>query len=53
MPCRCPHEVRETREGVWVAAVDHHFHCRCPDRENWDCDQYICLCSERLAVPVD
>lgn len=53
MPRRCPHEERETREGVWIAAVDYHFHCRCPDRKNWNCDQYRCLCLERQALPVD
>lgn len=45
MPRRCPHEERETREGV--------CHCRCPDRKNWNCDQYRCLCPERQALPVD
>jgi len=50
---RCPHEVREVREGFWIAVVDYHFHCTCPDRKNWDCDQYVCLCDERQAVPVD
>lgn len=46
-PRRCPHEVQETREGVWTAAVDYHFRCTCPDPENWNCDQYTCLCPER------
>ena len=48
---RCPHEVQEIREGVFVAAVDYHFTCTCPcpDRANWNCDQYVCLCPERLA----
>lgn len=50
---RCPHEVREVREGFWIAVVDYHFHCTYPDRKNWDCDQYVCLCDERQAVPVD
>ena len=44
---RCPHEVQEVREGVFVAAVDYHFTCVCPDRVNWNCDQYVCLCPER------
>jgi len=36
MPRICPHEEQEIREGVWVAAVDYHFHCRCPDRAVWN-----------------
>ncbi len=52
-PRRCPHEVREVREGCWVATVDYRFRCTCPDRAKWDCDQYSCLCPERRAVPVD
>jgi len=50
---RCPHEERETREGFWVAVPTYHFHCRCPDRKDWNCDQYFCLCAERRAVQVD
>ena len=52
---RCPYEVQRVEEGVFIAAVDFHFDCTCPDllRANWDCDQYVCLCSERRAVPVD
>ena len=52
-PRRCPHEVREVREGTWIAAIDYHFRCGCPDRAAWDCDQHLCLCPERGAVPVD
>jgi hypothetical protein len=52
-PRRCPHEVREVREGCWIATVDYRFRCTCPDRVNWNCDQYVCLCPERRAVPVD
>ena len=50
---RCPHEIREVREGIWIAAIDYHFRCGCPDRAAWDCDQYSCLCPERRAVPND
>lgn len=53
MPRICPHEEQEIREGVWIAAVDYHFHCRCPDRRTWNCDHYICLCPDRRAVPAD
>jgi hypothetical protein len=27
--------------------------CGCPDRAAWDCDQHLCLCPERGAVPED
>lgn len=47
MPRICPHEEQEIREGVWIAAVNYHFHCRCPDRRTWNCDHYICLCPAR------
>lgn len=52
-PRICPHEEQEIREGFWIAAVDYHFHCRCPDRAAWNCDQHICLCPDRRAVPAD
>lgn len=49
----CPHEVREAREGTWTSAVDYRIRCACPDPEAWPCDDYICCCPERRALPVD
>ena len=50
-PRRCPHEVQIQKEGFFVAAVDFHFECTCPDRSPDVCAQYTCLCSERRAAP--
>jgi len=52
-PRRCPYEVQRVEEGFFVAAVDFHFDCTCPDRAAWDCDQHLYLCPERGAVPED
>jgi hypothetical protein len=48
---RCPYEVQTTKEGFFIAAVDFHFTCTCPDRSPEVCAQYTCLCPERRADP--